>query len=223
MQNTYPARYSDKFGEEVTTVQNDGNKFRMTVRGVNFVGNCFNYFDKPENIKEDKILQFNFFKDELCGYSLEFDVPVVVVSNKRQVESVLTIHFEYGEPEDNKKIVHELLQLKLAFEGKSYKSHGRVGYDTIDEQLWSLKLKLPPEIYIEICWYCVFSDYVPGGSGFFGNLACFRQCKDEYLDVKTKQDLFRVLADKRHEFVQEIHLCPEFELRIPGKGGHQIW
>jgi hypothetical protein len=59
--------------------------------------------------------------------------------------------------------------------------------------------------------------YSPYGHGLFGGLACFRGNKAGYRAVTGKDDLFAVW-DTMTEFVQETHLCPEFERRVPGTG-----
>jgi len=41
----YPARYTDRFGTESTTITNDGEALTMVVRGVRFYGNDFDGFE----------------------------------------------------------------------------------------------------------------------------------------------------------------------------------
>jgi hypothetical protein len=48
-------------------------------------------------------------------------------------------------------------------------------------------------------------------------MLCFRGCKAEYRQVKSKGDLFRIM-DKLTGQVQETWLCPEYEHRAPGTG-----
>ena len=232
----YPVKFSDEFGEERTTIQNDGKILKMIVKGVKFFGHDFHGFDLLEEIDETKLNQFNFFLGELCAYTLDCEIPVLVVSSNNTFEGKLQVHIEYGKPVEtgrgttihrkdgsvaknsHQQVVHEVLQLQISIQGESFRTSGKVRYSTFDEQLAELKTLLPPDIYLKVCWNCSFSDYSPAGSGTFCNLACFRNCKDEYHKVKTKQELFKIW-DKRAEYVQEIHLCSEFEKRRLGVGG----
>ncbi len=51
----------------------------------------------------------------------------------------------------------------------------------------------------------------------FGCMACFRDNKENYLQVSSKADIFRIW-DTLTEYVQETYLCPEFQRRRPGTG-----
>lgn len=75
---------------------------------------------------------------------------------------------------------------------------------------------LPPDVYVRACINCACSDCRPGGHGRFGGMACLRSVKSAYARVRTKQDLWPVLA--RAERVQEIDCCDEFARRVPGTG-----
>ncbi len=49
-------------------------------------------------------------------------------------------------------------------------------------------------------------------------MMCFRHNKAAYLAVRDKWDLFRLTDEVQPEYIQEFHLCPEFEGRRPGTG-----
>ncbi|MFC1976560.1 DUF6304 family protein, partial [Chloroflexota bacterium] len=168
MLKNYPAKFSDEFGEEIITIQNDGKALRIVVRGVEFIGSDFHGFDPLEDMDEAKLKQFDFFLGELCAYTLDCDIPVLIVSNNKEFEEKLQVHIEYGEPvetgksttiyyrqdgsvaeDSHQQIVHEVLQLQLTFQGKSFKTSGKLGYSTFDEQLTELKSLLPPDIYLK--------------------------------------------------------------------------
>tara|TARA_R110000850_G_scaffold275084_1_gene413662 strand:+ start:2131 stop:2304 length:174 start_codon:yes stop_codon:yes gene_type:complete len=53
--------------------------------------------------------------------------------------------------------------------------------------------------------------------GYLGDMMCFRNLKQEYLQVKSKQEFFHI-HDHFERQVQETWLCDEFELRVPGTG-----
>ena len=236
MINKYPAKFSDEFGDEKTTIYNDGKCLRMVVRDVEFIGSDFHGFDPVTGTDEAKLKQFNLFLGELCAYVLDCEIPILVISNDRIFEEKLHAHIEYGEPVETGKgttihrrdgsivqdphhqIRHEVLHFQLTFQGRLFKTSGKVRYASFDEQLTELQALLPPAVYLKICWNCAFSDYSPAGSGVFGNMACFRDCKAAYQAVKTKKELFEIWS-KRAEDVQEIYLCSEFEKRPSGIGG----
>jgi hypothetical protein len=146
--------------------------------------------------------------------------------------ATLHTHIERGEPvewagrtivhheddsaeEDDQQIEREVLQLELIHQGKSFKTSGRSEYYSFDEQLEELKRLLPTDSCLEICWNCAFSDYSPMGNDVFGDLACYRDNKRQYLRVRSKHDLLKVPPTMS---VQETHLCPEFQKRKPCTG-----
>jgi hypothetical protein len=222
---TYPAQYTDEFGTEATIIINNGSSLKMTLRGVDFSGKDFHSF-KIQSTINDKNSKFNLFADELCGYFIDCQIPILIVHNDEESQALLYVYIEYGRPaevvspvktnlENNLGIVVETMRLEIEYQGKTYSSSGENSYSTFDEQLTELKDVLPHNFYLKICWNCSLSDYhVFAGSGVFGNLGCFRYAKNEYREVKNKFD-FVALWEKQAIKVQEIHLCPEFEKRKP--------
>ena len=148
---------------------------------------------------------------------------------------MLHVHAEYGEPvlhrnkkyiglhrdgtwiEDDRWIEHEVLQFESDLDGKIYRSDGRSRYNTFDEQLDSIVQLMPNDCWPKICWTCNYCDYFLGGSGVMGNLACFRNTKEEYLRVTGKKQLVDQW-DRRAEYVQEIYLCPVYAKCQQGSG-----
>ncbi|AMV32078.1 hypothetical protein VN12_08140 [Pirellula sp. SH-Sr6A] len=60
MMTTYPASYKDKFGEESTTILNDGDSITMMVRGVRFKGNDFDSFEPQDATDPAQLSSFTF-------------------------------------------------------------------------------------------------------------------------------------------------------------------
>jgi hypothetical protein len=129
------------------------------------------------------------------------------------VEGALAVHLELGDPAPNGGIDREHLKLKLTIEGRLIASKGCSAW--FEDEMLDIQKQLPQDTYMKGCINCAFSDYSPAGHGLFGGLACFRDNKQGYLSVKTKQDLFCVWKTMT-EYVQETYLCPEFARRIPG-------
>jgi hypothetical protein len=76
---------------------------------------------------------------------------------------------------------------------------------------------LPEAVVIKACINCLYSDYSPYGHGLFGCMMCFRNIKDEYLRVNSKQSFWSVHG-RQERMVQETYLCPDFARRIAGTG-----
>jgi hypothetical protein len=205
----------DRFGEERTTILNDGKTLTMVVRGVRFQGNDFDGFE-PQDVSDPAMLRsFTFLHGSLCFCTIEADIPVPVMTPSGAVEGSLTFELELGEPLRTGQMGRERLKLRLAVNGQTFSSEGRTGW--FEGEMLDLQGKLPPGTFMKACINCAFSDYSPYGHGLFGGLACFRGKKAGYRAVTGKDDLFAVW-DTMTEFVQETHLCPEFERRAPGTG-----
>jgi hypothetical protein len=214
MTTTYPARYKDRFGEESTTIQNESETLTMVVRGVRFRGADFDSLEPQDVPDPAQLTSFTFLHGSLCFCAIEADIPVPVVTPTGTVDGLLTFELDLGEPLPTGQMDREL-RLGLAVSGRNYLSDGRTGW--FEGEMLDLQGKLPPGTFMKACINCAFSDYSPSGHGLFGGLACFRGNKAGYRAVTCKDDLFAVW-DTMTEFVQETHLCPEFERRVPGTG-----
>ena len=107
------------------------------------------------------------------------------------------------------------LQLDLRFGEQHLSSQGKSG--NFESELEDIHRQLPSGTYLKACFKCLYADYSTSGSGLFGNMLCFRNIKDKYLAVTNKRD-FLAIQDAREREVQEIYLCSEFSVRIPGAG-----
>ena len=61
------------------------------------------------------------------------------------------------------------------------------------------------------CFGCRFSDYSYLGSPEFGAMLCFKNQKDKYVKVKTKDEYMDL--DREDRVTQEIFVCNEYEIR----------
>lgn len=217
----YPAIYRDEFGEETVTIENDGETLSLVLRGKEFRGKNFHSFGISDEKDLSENHPFNLCLGDLCGYSIDLDIPVSLVSNSEEKQAHLHVHVEYAKGDEENRVNHEVLQFMIEHRGQVYKSGGKNLYSTFDEQLTELADIMPKDVYLKTCWNCVYSDYFISGSGMFGEMACFRKTRDEYLKVNSKIELSR-LWKQRTEDVQEIYLCPEFEKRPLGVGGRYV-
>jgi len=211
----YPATYSDKRGLEMTTIMNDSRNITVLLRGVEFTGVSFDDFEPKPGSDPLLLEQFTLNKTDLCACQIICNIPLPVVSQSRTVGGILEVQLILGDPAPNGGLDRRELALTLQVDGQTYKSRGHSGW--FEDELLDLQKSLPSGTYIKACINCAFSDYSPGGHGLFGSMACFRSCKQEYLEVRTKHDIFRIWNENAG-FVQETYLCPEFETRRPNMG-----
>jgi hypothetical protein len=66
MTTTYRARYKDRFGEEATSILNDGKTLTMVVRGVRFRGTDFDSFEPQDVPDPAQLSSFTFLHGSLC-------------------------------------------------------------------------------------------------------------------------------------------------------------
>jgi len=212
---TYPARYRDRSGEEVTSIRNDGTVLSVVLRGVEFRGGDFDALEPAFDPDPDTLSSFTLQQNALCSCVIDAEIPVPVVTPEGISVGVLAAHLELGDPSPDGGIDREYLSLGLRTGDRVLTSRGWSGW--FEDELLDLQGQLPEGTYIKACITCAFSDYSPLGHGLFGGLACFRGNKPGYRAVRSKGDLLRVWGTLTG-FVQETHLCPEFERRAPGTG-----
>jgi len=215
MQIAYRAKYCDAHGEVVTAIHNDGTLLRMSLCGVDFEGRDLDAFEVVGPAIPAELSRFSFAAGSLCACRLEFEMPVTVAAGTSEAPATLEAQLSLGQARADGSVDSENLCLALAVRDLRLRSEGRSGW--FEDELADLQRKLPDDWFFKICFGCGLSDYSPAGHGLFGDLACFRDNKTEYLAAKTKVDLFRIW-DTRTEFVQGTHVCPAFERRKPGAG-----
>jgi hypothetical protein len=211
----YPARYRDRSGEESLSIRNDGKVLSATIRGVEFRGGDFDTLEPTPGTDPDRLSSFTLQQNALCSCVIDVEIPVPVVTPHGVTHGELSAHLELGDPAPNGGIDREYLSLRLRFGDRVLTSRGWSGW--FEDELADLQRQMPEGTYLKACISCAFSDFSPMGHGLFGGLACFRGNRAGYRSVRTKRDLFEVWGTMT-AFVQETHLCPEFERRTPGTG-----
>src|SRR5438132_1195607 len=103
MQAVYKAKYRDAHSQETTEVRNDGKMLEMTVRGVTFKGRGMDNFRPVISPGDPALSSFSLdrYSDgsvELCGYVLEFEMPLPINTPDGITEGTLTVHTEQGLP-----------------------------------------------------------------------------------------------------------------------------
>jgi hypothetical protein len=233
----YSALYTDEFGTEPTTIFDDGNVWKMSLRGIEFSGGLFSLRASTNDIPGGL---FNFFEDEICGYpiicgySIDYQIPVQVISDNKELQTILHTHIECGKPVDasNRKLIinrngietkisrwidQRDLSLEIQFEGITYKSSRQNNGNSFDSRLNELSKQFTPSVYLKICENCGLSEYPPNLIGV-SQLRCFRNAKNEFrqvIDNWTNNWAFIDLWLEKGIDVNHTYLCPEFEKRKP--------
>lgn len=213
---TYPVDYSaiyrDAFGEEHTTLTNHGHEFTMTLRGIEFSDTGLDGFTPIE--KDADLSQFALRYGMIDGYSLTFSIPINMLSDSKPAIADLIVTVRLNAP-DHQPDDRELnVQLVLVHNNQTFKTPRQ---EDFERALLKLAEMLPSHLWLTCCITCAWSDYSPYGNGNLGNLACFRDAKEQYSQVKGKVDIF-ALWDRHTEFVQETHLCDQYAIRQPNTG-----
>jgi len=212
--NETPLRYRDAHGGLASTLVNDGKTLRVVLEGVPFEGQDFDGLEPVLRAGAALPPRFTLASGSLAACSLDVALPIPVGTSSGGFAATLEAPLALGAPAARGGIDGEALRLALEVEGERLTSAGKSGW--FEDELVDLQRQLPEGAFLKTCFGCGLSDYSPYGHGLFGGLACFRTDKPAYRAVSSKDDLFRVLATG--ELVQETHLCPEFERRLPGTG-----
>ena len=209
--------YRDRRGSEAVILTTDGQSLRIRVRGTDFEGASFDglrpvegapategLFDLPDGVLDDCVLEW------------DLPLPVLVSGTVRQATLSCLLSLRRADPD---------LYLALHLDGAVYESNRAEG--DFAAALATVQRVLPPDIHLQTCIACAFSDYFPApdpapGRGLSGGLACFRGAKEEYRGTAGERDVLG-LWERRTGFVQEVWSCGEFEPRpTEGAGtGHR--
>ncbi len=211
----YAAHYKDRFGEEATSIKNDGQTLEIVIRGSVFRGRSFDDLETATELGPHS--EFSMANGSLHNYVLQAEIPVLVSTSNEISKAILKVHTAFGSLSDTlpAECAWAQLRLELLVDGQGYSSRG--GSEMFEGELLDIQTQLPANTHIKTCFTCAFSDYSPYGNPSFGGLACFRDNKSGYRSIKTKGDLFAIWNTNSGS-VQEIHLCPEYELRPTNTG-----
>lgn len=90
-------------------------------------------------------------------------------------------------------------------------------FESFEQLLIDLQKNILTEGYtIHTCFFCRYSSYNIAGNDNFGDLNCFKHCKQKALAVKSKKDMITLFEEKKLEKVAETDYCVEFEAIQPG-------
>ena len=213
---TYPGTYSDERGSETLTFHNDGSELSTTIRGVFFSSTDFDSLEPAPEEQAEHLGPFTLHHGCLCNCRLTVEIPIPLVLPGRVEMGMLFAHLDLGVPAAHGGITHEILRLTFVFE--ELRINGSVtGSDVFEDELLAIQKQLPEGVHLKACINCLYSDYSPLGNGLFGTMSCFRNIKQEYLQVRAKYDSLAIEGRAERQ-VQETFLCEQFALRVPGTG-----
>jgi len=211
----WPLKYSDKNGIVKTIIKSDGKRLSTYIREVLFEGDDFDSL-KPKDNTDCRMLElFTLSNEMLCNCVLECNINIPIQVEENIVDGDLYFILELGYPKENRALSMEILKITLTYNNESIKSSGMYGW--FEDELLDIQKKLPEGTYIKSCINCAYSDYSPYGHGLFGWMMCFRNLKEEYLQVRSKDDFWSI-HDNYDRIIQETYLCADFERRKPGTG-----
>lgn len=166
----YPAKFTDRNGEEITIIYNDGKILRMKIRDVEFWGYDFDGLEPETSTDISKLQTFTFAQNDLCNCTIECDTAIEVITNEKATIGNLQFHIELGLPEPKGGIDHEDVFLTLSYEDQVFRSKGTSGW--FEDELLDIEKQLPINHKLKCCFGCAFSDYSVYGHGLFGS-GCF--------------------------------------------------
>ena len=209
MNNTlWQVTYRDCHGSEAITFSSDGSQLQTVIRDIAFSGESF---DSLTAAQASHLVNLTV-DDKLCNCRLDIAVPTRLLAPDGLRIAELVFNLPLGQPDANGR----LPQLKTRLSMQQPEFHIAISSETnyIESLLLDLIKQLPPAFKLENCITCGLSDYHPFGSGFFGDMACFRRYKEAYRQVKDKAALFDLWwGDVTPVTTQETYYCAEYEER----------
>src|ERR1700720_2395496 len=160
----YPAHYRDLGGEGATTIQNDGKELGMVLRDIEFRGHMLDDWEPSARSDAAQMQLFTFSHGSLCGYTLEFPMPMSVVFQTELLAGTLHVQLILGQPNAKGRLDRETLTLTLDVADRSFVSQGVSG-GWFEDELLDIQRQLPESMFMRTCLFCAFSTYHPGGNG----------------------------------------------------------
>lgn len=206
-------------------ISNDGRSLSFMLKGVPFITQYFPFeLDQCQSIPADLNQRFDIWEQRLisgstdyilcnCTIALTFPQTVVAVNAMKIVESQLEIRQYLGAVNPNLqghfKLTAYQLEACLIIESKTYYAQG----EDFEALLGELVRQLNSQYFLKNCFGCLYSDYSVYGHSEFGTMRCYKNTKEQYLNVKNKQD-YIMLESSYDQVVQETFCCPDFKKRV---------
>jgi hypothetical protein len=216
----YPGRFSDHSGDDPASVENDGARLLLSVRGVSFVStDAVTWRPAEAALSYEQASRFDWRSGHLvnCAVRWKMPLPVLCDGRKRMAELNVAVHVPPGEALPGSDWAD--LRLALVYGGLTYASRG--GSGDFENEMLDLQRQLPDGTSIYACITCQWSDYSPTGHSPFGDMVCYRRCKCAYAAARGKRPFLNesLWVDRGAiPRTQETHRCRDWRLREPGTG-----
>lgn len=216
--NTEKIRYA-------LAIENDAHLLSFMLKGVRFITQYFPFeLDQRQSIPADLNQRFDIWEHRLfsgetgyilcnCTIGLTFPQTIVDIKAETMAVSQLQVRQYLGAVDPNLqgnfKLTGYRLDACLIIGSKSYHVQGE-DFETLFEKL---TCQLKRQYYFQNCYGCLYSDYSVYGHSEFGTMLCYKNVKEQYLDVNNKKDYIE-LESSYDQIVQETFCCPDFKKRI---------
>ncbi|GAL85462.1 hypothetical protein MYP_2691 [Sporocytophaga myxococcoides] len=210
-----PARYTDNKGTIEALIQNTGEELILEVDGTIFISRFMDDFTiENESLPSERYTLNDF--NELTDCRLDFKLPLILITGEKEILTELEIQINLDNPNlsDKYNTYKTSAVLSISLNDKDLQT---TDIQDFESGLVKIKEKLTPEYKLKCCFGCAYGDYSVAGQQFFGSMLCFRNIKQEYLNVQDKVQYMDVM-EKNDRFVQETYLCPDFMIREKGTG-----
>jgi len=206
-----PTTYIDNSGSVETTIINDGQTLKLVVDNTKFTSRFFDDFEIENADNKPARFSLNHFK-QLTSCRLLCRLPFMLLKNDADFETTLTINLELSTPTENDYNTNATFSLTI--EGKQIITNAVQDFES---GLVQLEKQLPLNYKLKCCHSCAFADYGVYGQGLFGTMLCFKNIKEQYLKVSSKDSYMEIMR-KAAGGAQETFLCSEFLTRKKGSG-----
>jgi len=223
MKETYKGIYKDSTGTVAIEVINEPNTLTTVIDGVEFSGSELDDLSVEDQSKytPEQLARFTFLKipiyqtdrisETLCNCSIEIVVPQVIIDTLNTIEFYADLTFENSlgapRPDPRRGIEYDNTTLTLTIAGKVYTATGGDFESAAD----GIRKQFGDRHHFKNCYGCMYGDYSVYGNSTFGSMLCFRNQKEEYSKVTTKQEYMQL--GPPDGYVQETYCCEQFEIR----------
>jgi hypothetical protein len=214
----FPARYCDRRGEEPTVIAWEGDRLRMVVRGVTFVGDDFDAL-VPDDRSDEPIALVTLtpvrvtatdaepvVEPTLTDFELDVDMPLTAFIAGEAIPG--TLHVRCNLRRDRAR---DGAVLSMRWSGEGWDVAGRSDGGYFEEALTALQRALPEGAFLRACVACEWADRGPY-QGMFGGIACYRRDKAglRLLRARPGPRSKWPWRELNAESVPETHCCGEF-------------
>lgn len=223
---TYKGTYTDDFGTIDIIVENDFSTLSCDIDGIRFSGGQLSDLETSNKYTAEELTRFTFYEvpiynsdrtvQMLCNCIFTIIIPQVIIDKSSNTTFDVDLKLEYflGKPRHlpGQGIEHEYIKAGFIINGQNFEGKGdfvEIVFDQISKQF-------NDRYQFKNCYGCMFGDYSVYGQSSFGGMLCYVLQKEEYLQVKSKNDY--TLLSGEISLVQETYLCEKYEPRTPGTG-----